>query len=652
MRFFLSIVSILLMIQPTTCHGQYFDTLLSSLHSRYVFHTGILLEDGNIMVAGIKDSSYYYFPVVWKISRKAEIIQTYSLPHKDWKVTIIKQSRDGGYILAGYLTGDDWDALIAKYDKSFHEEWSVKFRNGYNLNVPREIIILPDSSFLVNCLTMARGYTDINSYYLTKINSQGKILWNKLLPRATTEYSGWMSFDHDSLSILSFVTYKQSNNKLSAVLNRLDFDGNNEIVAVYEDNAGLRGGAVYPLPDNKYLLAGSDHSQIYQYHDELKLMIVNEKGQVEKVKSYKPFGFPVFPAGIIAVSHEEFIIYGNSPVSPTIWISPFFMIRIDKNLNLKWAYSYGPELFHPATVLKTESEDFFVIGNNYYYPYFGYVSGSGTGYLFETLKNQTPSWEKIQVNNQGNIEIYLKDKLPIKNLTHQLFKLYENGIYSLIYSSRDSIIIDTTAYASQVQSFYRIKYSFKEIESSESNEFSNIHLSVQQDVDSAQWCFKWNKSTSGFKTYRIYYLREGDQPDKLHRYLKFPDFHNNDTAYFYRYPHTGISYYQIEEVWKINSIEITKALSNIVRMDNFYAIEYPSSSHIKIYPNPTSEMLIISGTLHKTVQLITGDGQLLEEIPCHNNTCKIMMSTFSPGMYYIRVGTGISSSTFKVIKIR
>lgn len=130
---------------------------------------------------------------VWvvKIDLNGEIVweNTYGGPNPEEALSI-KQTRDGGYILAGSYSIPDtnryvytFDCLVMKLDSTGKLEWQRVYGGAEN-DVARGIEIYPDGSYLVLAqsnsfdgdVTGHQGFGDI---WLFKLDTDGMMVWNR-----------------------------------------------------------------------------------------------------------------------------------------------------------------------------------------------------------------------------------------------------------------------------------------------------------------------------------------------------------------------------------------------------------------------------------------------------------------------------------------
>lgn len=108
----------------------------------------------------------------------------------EWSITIggteheaansIKQTNDGGYVIAGYTNSygfGSFDVYIVKIDKNGNIEWT-RVIGGDKDDRANDIAQTDDGGYLIAGTTYSYGggYSDI---YIIKLNNLGEIMWEK-----------------------------------------------------------------------------------------------------------------------------------------------------------------------------------------------------------------------------------------------------------------------------------------------------------------------------------------------------------------------------------------------------------------------------------------------------------------------------------------
>jgi hypothetical protein len=112
---------------------------------------------------------------------------------------------------------------------------------------------------------------------------------------------------------------------------------------------------------------------------------------------------------------------------------------------------------------------------------------------------------------------------------------------------------------------------------------------------------------------------------------------------------TGTIRYYLHEDVACGSNAIDR--SKFIACTNALANETFSVDSLKLFPNPTTHLLNISSDeIIDSIALFNMLGQLVKEQVIHSKTGVIDMSSFSPATYFIKVTSGDTSKTLKVIK--
>ncbi len=117
------------------------------------------------------------------------------------------------------------------------------------------------------------------------------------------------------------------------------------------------------------------------------------------------------------------------------------------------------------------------------------------------------------------------------------------------------------------------------------------------------------------------------------------------------YP-TNYSGFEGQNLTAGNTIENSNTVSDACNL-TFAATDFVLWDEVRLYPNPTVDNLFLNlGDLPKSkiqVQLYNSLGQLVYEFIPSNNETLISTANYSNGIYYIRISSGNSSKSFKVI---
>ena len=100
---------------------------------------------------------------------------------KMWSIDGIDVTFDGGIMLAGTCDtlGEDWDPYVLKLNSCGQVEWCKIFRTPNFTDFGRLILLLPDSSFILNIHSL--GNDTIGQFIqLNHIDSNGEVIWEQI----------------------------------------------------------------------------------------------------------------------------------------------------------------------------------------------------------------------------------------------------------------------------------------------------------------------------------------------------------------------------------------------------------------------------------------------------------------------------------------
>ncbi len=106
----------------------------------------------------------------------------------------------------------------------------------------------------------------------------------------------------------------------------------------------------------------------------------------------------------------------------------------------------------------------------------------------------------------------------------------------------------------------------------------------------------------------------------------------NDSVYLVAYDGSVLGKEAQDNIRKIlfGEAEVSSAISDL------------SVADIRIFPNPTSEHLILSGLgTYSTIRIYTYDGRLLETTTAQSNTAVLPVSHLAQGTYLLQINTSI-----------
>ena len=307
----------------------------------------------------------------------------------------IKETPDGGYIIAGHtsskdgdLTGnyaDSYDALVIKLDQSGNIQW-IKNLGGSEYDAILSVELTPDGGYIL------AGYTSSNNMdvsglhgdqdaWIVKLNNTGNIQWQKCIGgtardnawSVTTSPDGGYVFTGHTTSTDGDIAFNHGERDI--MVGKLDAAGNIKWIKTMGGSLGEWSNGITPASDGGYVIAGytfsgnGDVSTNYGLND-VWIIKINEQGNLQWQKSYggSDFEDPYF---IAQSSDGGYIVAGRTSsvdgdVSVTYGFNDYWILKLDVNGNLQWEKSIGGSMQDIAhSIQETFDGGFIIAGTSY-----------------------------------------------------------------------------------------------------------------------------------------------------------------------------------------------------------------------------------------------------------------------------------------------
>ncbi|MFC1971375.1 hypothetical protein ACFLV0_05575, partial [Chloroflexota bacterium] len=217
--------------------------------------------DGGYIVAGTTYSSSPcpdFYLVKTDEHGKEQWSQTYGGSGSEIP-SLVKQTADGGYIIAGHTDSGDNDFYLVTtdaYGNKQSEQWSQLFGGlGQNNRAP-SVQQTVDGGYIV---AGVKFVTDKGDFYLVKTDEYGKEQWNQIFNFSPYDNPLWTQQTADGGYIITGTVGKTPNN-LDTYLLKTDERGAKEWSQNYGHEYGDRGRVVQQTTDGGYIVAGTRYN--------------------------------------------------------------------------------------------------------------------------------------------------------------------------------------------------------------------------------------------------------------------------------------------------------------------------------------------------------------------------------------------------------
>jgi uncharacterized repeat protein (TIGR02543 family) len=320
--------------------------------------------DGGYIVAGYTGSFGDVYADFWVLKLdpdgKVEWEKTYGGRGED-VAYCIRQTADGGYIVAGYtdsFVGANYDLWVLKLDLNGNIEWqkTYKVEGTYNVDIPYAIQQTTDGGYIVAVGTMGYGY----GVWILKLSSSGDIEWQKVYGGAKAETAYSIQQTTDSGYIVAGETWPTSSTRNAWVL-KLSSDGAIEWQKTYGGIWDDYARFVQQITNNGYIVAGDTYRAGYRDFWVLKL---SSDGAIEWQKTYGGLG-PDNAYLIQQTADGGYIVAGDTE-SFGAGYKDFWLLKLSSDGAIEWQKTYGGSDYEYAHSMQQASDGgYIVIGDTH-----------------------------------------------------------------------------------------------------------------------------------------------------------------------------------------------------------------------------------------------------------------------------------------------
>ncbi len=241
--------------------------------------------DGGYIVAGYSSGDVY----ILKMNAKGEVQwqKTFGVEEDD-EANSIQQTKDGGYIVAGwtYYFGSGWqdDVYILKLNSKGEVQWQKTFGGEYDDDVANSIQQTKDGGYIVAGWTesFGSGYKDV---YILKLNAKGDLEWQKTFGGGDSDVANSIQQTTDGGYIVAGCTKSFGSGGEDVYILKLNSTGEIEWQKTFGGKADDEANSIQQTKDGGYIVAGWTDSFGSGYED-VYILKLNSKGEVEWQKMF------------------------------------------------------------------------------------------------------------------------------------------------------------------------------------------------------------------------------------------------------------------------------------------------------------------------------------------------------------------------------
>jgi len=170
--------------------------------------------------------------------------------------TGVHQTNDGGYIVAGYNSGNAW---LIKTDASGNQQWSKTFGGSYS-DGAYGIQITTDGGYILAGWTMSYGPGSLLNAWLVKTDNLGNQQWNKAFGGTGSDNAYCVQQTTDGGYILAGETDSFGAGNIDAWLIKTDSSGNEQWSKTFGGSIRDYGYSVQQTMNGGYVIVGYTNS--------------------------------------------------------------------------------------------------------------------------------------------------------------------------------------------------------------------------------------------------------------------------------------------------------------------------------------------------------------------------------------------------------
>ena len=249
----------------------------------------------------------------------------------------IKQTSDGGFIIAGTTNSYSTDIFLAKTDLNGNLQWSNSYGGTSSGEMGNAVDQTSDGGFIVAGHTdgYGAGQWDI---YLIKTSNNGNLLWTKTFGGPEMEDAFDVKATSDGGIIIcgynnSFQTYDGN-----VYLIKTDANGTKLWSKSYNALGGDAGYSIQQTSDGGYVIAGQTWNYTSGFSDAF-LLKVDSSGNVQWAKACGGASYD-YGYSITQTSDGGFMLTGETTSFGALG-ADLFSVKTNSVGNLQWSKMYG-----------------------------------------------------------------------------------------------------------------------------------------------------------------------------------------------------------------------------------------------------------------------------------------------------------------------
>ena len=300
--------------------------------------------DGGYIVAGWiefvrsgKEDAY-----ILKLNARGDVEweKTFGEKYSKYETKSVQQTRDGGYLVAGWtysFNSGGYDAYILKLNARGEVEWQKTF-GGMKDDEANSIQQTADGGYIVAGWTESLG-SGKEDVYILKLNAKGEVEWQKTFGGKEDDEANSIQQTTDGGYIAAGWTKSFGFGYKDIHILKLDAKGEIEWQKTFGGKDDDEANSIQQTTDGGYIVDGWTKPFGFRYYTDVHILKLNSKGQLEWQKTFGGEGYNV-PTSIQQTMDGGYIVAG--------WTEPLgfgdkdvFILKLDSK---GWIDTTPPEV--------------------------------------------------------------------------------------------------------------------------------------------------------------------------------------------------------------------------------------------------------------------------------------------------------------------
>jgi len=299
----------------------------------------------------------------------------------------IQQISDGGYIVAGMtssLGAGNWDVYVIKLDANGNKVWE-KIYGGSNDDWANSIQQTKDGGYIVAGYTESFGAGNFD-FYIIKLDAYGNKVWEKTYGGSNDDWANSIQQTKDGGYIVAGSTESFGAGERDVYVIKLNEDGDKIWEKTYGGSNDDWANSIQQTKDGGYIVAGSTES--FGGGWDVYIIKLNEDGDRIWEKTYGR-NSKDWASSIQQTRDGGYIIAGGTG-SLELGGNDFYIIKLKTDGNVEWVKTYGGGSDDKAYSIQQTNDGGYIVA--------GYTRSLGIGkadiYIIKLDIYGNKVWEK------------------------------------------------------------------------------------------------------------------------------------------------------------------------------------------------------------------------------------------------------------------